>query len=55
MKEGMNWITPTLVVSVSKVADKERFVGTILKKEGSFLYPVYWGYDITKEMVQKYV
>ncbi len=55
MKEGMNWITPTLAVSVNKVSEKGRFVGTIFKKEGSFLLPIYWGNDITEEMVKKYV
>ena len=56
MKEGMNWINPTLAVHVTKVTDKT-VIGTILKKDakGSLMTPLYNGNDITMEMVQKYV
>ena len=56
MKTGMNWITPNLAVSVTKIADG-KVTGTILKKDakGSLMTPIYNGNDITQEMVQKYV
>ena len=56
MKEGMNWISPTLAVNVTKVTDKT-VIGTILRKDakGSLMTPLYNGNDITMEMVQKYV
>ena len=56
MKTGMNWITPTVAVSVSKISDG-KVTGTILKKDakGSLMTPLYNGNDITLEMVQKYV
>ena len=56
MKTGMNWITPTVAVSVSKISDG-KVTGTILKKDakGSLITPLYNGNDNTMKMVQKYV
>ena len=51
----MTWASKEICVKVDKFGENGIMAGTIYKKDGSFLSPLYSGYDITHEMVMKYV
>jgi len=54
-KDSMTWASKEICVKVDKFGENGIMAGTIYKKDGSFLSPLYSGYDITHEMVMKYV